>query len=123
MRRAIAHSLLVTFSLLLIAPLFAPDAEANLPACCRRAGKHHCIMGAMQLPGSKDTGLTSISQKCPCLPESTGAIHSAKYMPEAGQRYYAEVVFHPGYAPQTSARSRMSLLRSHQRRGPPSPLV
>ena len=103
MRRAIAHSLLVTFSLLLIAPLFAPDAEANLPACCRRAGKHHCMMRS--------------------LPESTGAVHSVKYIPEAGQRFYAEVLFHPGYVPHTSARSRMSFLRSHQRRGPPSPLA
>ena len=123
MRRAIAHSLLVTFSLLLIAPLFAPDAEANLPACCRRAGKHHCMMRSVETSGSKEAGFTLVHEKCPCLPESTGAVHSVKYIPEAGQRFYAEVLFHPGYVPHTSARSRMSFLRSHQRRGPPSPLA
>jgi hypothetical protein len=47
-RRAIAFSLMVLFSLTLIAPLFAPDADANLPACCRRNGKHHCMMRMME---------------------------------------------------------------------------
>ena len=127
MRRAIAHSLLVIFSFLLMAPLFAPDAEANLPACCRKAGKHHCMMRGMETgmetSGSKQAGFTSVHEKCPCLPGSTGALHSVKYLPEAGQRFYVEVFFHPAYSPQTSARSRISLLRSHQKRGPPSPLV
>jgi hypothetical protein len=123
MRRAIAHSLLVTFSLLLIAPLFAPDAEANLPACCRRAGKHHCMMRSVETSGSKEAGFTSVHEKCPCLPESTGAVHSVKYIPEAGQRFYTEVLFHPGYAPHTAARSRIAFLRSHQKRGPPSHLA
>jgi hypothetical protein len=119
MRRSIAHSLLMIFSLLLMAPLFAPDTEASLPACCRRNGKHHCMMRGMEQSSSKEPGFTSVHEKCPCLPESTGAVHAAKFIPEAGQHFYAEVVFHPASAPQTEARSRVSFLRSHQKRGPP----
>jgi hypothetical protein len=123
MRRAVAHSLLMIFGWMLIAPLFAPDADAGLPACCRRNGKHHCIMSRMGQTGGNEKGFTSVSEKCPCLPAITGAVHAAKYMPVSGQRFYAEVTFLPAYAPQTSPSFGISFLRGHQKRGPPSPLV
>jgi hypothetical protein len=123
MRRAVAHTLLMIFSWMLIAPLFAWDADAGLPACCRRNGKHHCTMSRMGQAGGNEKGFTSVSEKCPCLPAITCAVHAAKYMPVAGQRFYAEVTFHPVYAPQTSARFGISFLRGHQKRGPPSLLV
>jgi hypothetical protein len=44
MRRAITISLMMLSSWTLIAPPFAPDADANLSACCRRNGTHHCMM-------------------------------------------------------------------------------
>jgi len=120
MRRAITLSLLMVFSWMLVAPLFAPDAEASLPACCRRHGKHHCMMGQV---GGNEKGFTSVSEKCPCGPAGTCAVHVVNYMPAVGQHFYAEAVFHPAYAPQTSARFRISFFRSHQKRGPPSPLA
>jgi hypothetical protein len=45
MRRVCASLLLPVFSLPLIAPALAsaPD-DSQLPACCRRDGKHHCAM-------------------------------------------------------------------------------
>lgn len=119
MRRSIALSLLMIFSWLLIAPLLCPDAEASLPACCRRNGKHRCMMQAMDRGEGGATGFTSISEKCPCLLDSTGAIHSVKFEPRTAAQFYAELVFHPAYSPQTEARFRVSFLRSHQRRGPP----
>ncbi len=115
--------MLMLFGWLLTAPLFAPDAEANLPACCRRNGKHHCMMQLMERYGAKDIGFTSVSEKCPSIPTSTGAVHAPTSKPEAGERFYAEVVFHPACAPQTEACSRIPFLRSHQKRGPPSPLA
>ena len=123
MRRAIAHSLLMIFSWMLIAPLLAPDAGANLPACCRRNGKHHCMMGGMEQSGGKEAGFSTVHKKCPCLPQSTGAVHAAEFVHKTGEQFYAEAAFHPAYAPQTDARSRLSLLRGHQKRGPPSPLA
>jgi hypothetical protein len=123
MRRAIAHSLLMIFSWMLVAPLFAQNFEANLPACCRRAGKHHCMMRGMEQAGSEEAGFASVQEKCPCLPESTGAVHAAKFMPGAGPRLCDEVGFHPAYALQMSAHFRILFFRDHQKRGPPSPLA
>jgi hypothetical protein len=44
-RRAPAISLLLAISFTLIAPLLASSQpDSDLPACCRRDGKHHCSM-------------------------------------------------------------------------------
>jgi hypothetical protein len=44
-RRALAAVLLVLFSFSLIpSSAFASDPESRLPACCRRNGKHHCVI-------------------------------------------------------------------------------
>jgi len=123
MRRSIAVALMMLFSWMLIAPLFAPDAEVSLPACCRRNGKHHCMMRMMERLSGKETGFTSVSEKCPCWPVSTCAVHSPTFKHEAGVRFYAGTVFHPAYAPQTEAQSQFASLRSHQKRGPPTPLA
>jgi hypothetical protein len=122
-RRAIAFSLMVLFSLTLIAPLFAPDADANLPACCRRNGKHHCMMRMMERTAGNQRGFTTITEKCPCGPASACAVHSPTYKPKAREEFYAEVVRHPARAPQTEALYRISFLRSRQKRGPPTPLA
>jgi len=108
------------FSWMLIAPLLAHDADSNLPACCRRNGKHHCMMQKMQRPGSKETGFASVSEKCPCFPASTCAAHSTKCKAEAHKQFYAYVVSYPARSTRTEAHSRISSLRSHQRRGPPT---
>jgi len=44
LRHLSAILLLIVFSLSPIAPLLGADDDSNLPACCRRAGKHHCSM-------------------------------------------------------------------------------
>ena len=121
MRRAPAHLLLLFFSWMLIAPLFAQNPEANLPACCRKNGKHHCMMRSMARSIQKGAGFASIAEKCPCLPPSTAAAHSIKFAIQARPRFNAEAAFHPAWARQTESRSRILLLGSHQKRGPPSP--
>jgi hypothetical protein len=44
MRRSVAILLALMFSWILILPAFAGSAESNLRACCRKDGKHHCMM-------------------------------------------------------------------------------
>jgi hypothetical protein len=44
LRHLSAILLLIVFSLSPIAPLLGADDDSNLPACCRRGGKHHCSM-------------------------------------------------------------------------------
>lgn len=68
MRRAFAVLLLALFSFPLIAPaLSTSDRQSTLPACCRRDGKHHCEMMAMQL----DEATPSLkSAPCTLFPRS-----------------------------------------------------
>ena len=44
MRRALASLLVAIFGFLTTAPAIFADDASNLPACCRRFGKHHCLM-------------------------------------------------------------------------------
>lgn len=46
MRRFLASLLLVLISFSLVSPVLAATAKPDLPACCLRNGKHHCMMGA-----------------------------------------------------------------------------
>ncbi|MGA3264756.1 MAG: hypothetical protein ABSC47_12010 [Terracidiphilus sp.] len=123
MRRIIALALTMIFSCMLIAPLFGPDADANLPPCCRRNGKHHCMMRAMERLSGKRKGFSSVSEKCPCLPASTCAVYSPTYDSKAAQQFCAEVVRHPACVAQTETRYQLCFLRGHPKRGPPSPLA
>jgi hypothetical protein len=123
MRRMIALSLLMIFSWMLIAPFFAPDAEASLPPCCRRHGKHHCSMRMMGQMPSNQTGFTTVTEKCPYQTASTCAAHAPTIAAEGGRRFYAEIVRHPACVAQTESLFRISFHRSHQKRSPPTPLV
>lgn len=123
LRRPIALSLLAWFSWMLILPMFAPDAEANLPPCCRRNGKHHCMMRMMQRPSGHEKRLGTASEKCPYLPVSTCAVYSQTFKPECGEIASIEVVRPVPSAPQQESLRSAFLLRSHQKRGPPAPLV
>jgi hypothetical protein len=123
MRRAIANSLLLIFSWMLFAPLVAQNSDASLPACCRKNGKHHCMMRGMQRLGGKGIGLASVSEKCPCPPDSTGAIHSAKFLPGAAGHFHSTVVCQAACVPQPTVSFRVSFLRGHPKRGPPAPLA
>jgi hypothetical protein len=123
MRRTIALALTALFCWTLIAPVFWPGADANLPPCCRRNGKHHCMMRMMGQLGGKGKGFTSVSEKCPCEPASTCAVYSPVFKPEAGKPFYTQVVRRPAPAPRTEVLYRIAFLRSHPKRGPPTPLA
>ena len=119
MRRVIAISLMMLFSWTLIAPLFAFDADAKLPACCRRNGKHHCMMRMVEQRSGRQKGFTSVSERCPCFPAAICVVFSPIAKLEAGGQFYADIDRHPVLAPLTEALYRISSLRSHHKRGPP----
>ncbi|MGD0786524.1 MAG: hypothetical protein ABR898_00980 [Terracidiphilus sp.] len=123
MRRTIALALTVIFCFTLIAPIFGPGADANLPPCCRRNGKHRCMMRGMEQFSSDQKGFTSVSEKCPCPPAATCAVHSPVFKPEAGSRFCAQAPRHSVLALRTDALRDISFLRSHPKRGPPAPLA
>jgi hypothetical protein len=123
MRRSIALALMMLFGWTLVAPLLAADAGANLPACCRKNGKHHCIMNVMGQPGAKQSGPTTVAAKCPFCPLNACTAHSPTYKPVAAQAFPTRTIFHPARAPLTENSSQSSFLRGHPKRGPPTPLV
>jgi hypothetical protein len=125
MRRAPAILLVFLFSFSLIGPALFVDAESDLPACCRRDGKHHCGMAGDMAAAMADAPLSgpaadALRLKCPFYP--IGAT-----LPEIGP---ALVVASPGTglsvvhqipdAAQAKDGYRISHFDSHRKRGPPA---
>jgi hypothetical protein len=61
MRRVLASLLLAIISLSLLTPVLLANASSELPACCRRFGKHHCSMPSSPSPA----GGVAINASCP----------------------------------------------------------
>jgi hypothetical protein len=123
MRRAPALFLIALFSVSLIAPaLFASDPYANLPACCRRDGKHHCAMIAAMIAGASGPALKTgtcadfpLAKLGPAAPTSGFASSAAGICGlEAAHRgldTHAQPFDHSSYS------------RAGQKRGPPVTLA
>jgi hypothetical protein len=123
MRRVPAILLVFLFSFSLIAPALFRDAESNLPACCRRDGKHHCGMMDRDMAETPSSGpaIDSFRVRCPFFPND-GAM-----VPECGPALLAacqtagvSVVSQIADRAQAEAGYRISLNRSHHKRGPPT---
>ena len=117
MRRRFAILLLALFSFSLLSPAFGGDSEANLPACCRRSGKHHCSMGA----DAPRSGVAfTANGKCPNYPGiaffSGGSI--------AGNVTRTSSVVANSWQALLPAPARVSLhsprAGAHHKRGPPT---
>ena len=119
MRRLLASALVLAFFSPLVAPAFTASInEADLPACCRRNGKHHCMMYAMmmgQIPGHP-----VFAEKCPYAPFAHLAIllfHGyPRHQPPAAAARRAVLA---ARIRQAEAGYRISFFRSRQKRGPP----
>lgn len=126
MRRAWAVGLVVLFSYLLIVPAFAsgPD-ESQLPACCRRNGKHHCAMQETETAlGNIPSRFVTVSEKCPYAPLSRCTL----MLPHSCALTAHSTVSNPGRGPAARVRAaeagyRISADRTRQKRGPPGVLA
>jgi hypothetical protein len=120
-RRACAILLLAFFSFPLISPEAFADSDSELPACCRRGGKHHCATMAeahQQQPASAPA--VRAVRQCANFPKAdTVRAFSNTVLLSAAQAFFASVASHPVVQPQTEARQRVSFSRSRQKRGPP----
>jgi hypothetical protein len=118
--------LLLLFSLPLISPVLALAAgtDANLPACCRRNGAHHCIMKLHQADSSgHGTTLSALPQRCPAYPAIATSVRHGDLSFYQASLIFAEVVTYPSIKPQTQACARVALDRSRHKRGPPTHLL
>lgn len=122
MQRVSATLLIVLFSFSLIGPaVFASDEDSKLPACCRRAGHHHCAMQSSQSESSPGPALRT--GRCPIFPV-TRTVPANRTIGLLGTftTVRAGLVSHPASGPQAEAICRISYSRAGQKRGPPSPL-
>ena len=122
MRRSIAILLAMLFSWMLVLPVFAGSVTSNLPACCRKGGKHHCAMGttgASSEAATNERTVSSIGVKCPCFPRSLATGHGSGDAPLNEAAIFAGLVQHPAGSPQSEAGYRISFDRARQKRGPP----
>jgi hypothetical protein len=99
--------------------------QSTLPACCRRAGQHHCQMSpeARALLLHESDGSTRINakpQQCPYRQRSLAATHLQPFTPGAATIHAAFSLHKPSAAAQADCLRRISFDRSRQKRGPPS---
>jgi len=120
MRRLLASALLLAFFSPLIAPVFTASInETELPACCRRNGKHHCMMYRMAM-GLAPWPYRTVQEKCPYAPFAHLSIllfhgYFNHERPAAGT--HSAVL--AARVRQAEAGYRISFFRSRQKRGPP----
>ncbi len=128
LRKLIAIALLAVFGLPSAPSLFAVTtrSESSTPACCRRTGKHHCMMSMAERSGllSDQSGFSAPLERCPYNPPALLSIHhSVGFVPPSGHAIYAGLVSHPSGVVQTECKRRISLDRARGKRGPPVSLL
>ena len=124
LRKMISILLLAFFGLPFVSPLFAATAksESNLPACCRRNGKHHCMMGMADRShvASNKPEFRAPLKKCPFYPASLQASQHSDFGLTVSSSVFGEVISHPAVYAQTESKWRIARERSRHKRGPPS---
>lgn len=123
MRRLAATVLAGFFGFAPIGPALFADADSNLPACCRRDGKHHCAMLGMPDAQAAPSGaaVTAWGDRCPCFPTAWAFPPDTQTaLPADSQLAFAWVLKHPAVQAQAEADHRISFNRSRQERGPPT---
>jgi hypothetical protein len=125
-RRVLSFILLLLFSFPLISPVLALTAssDANLPACCRRNGAHHCARTAHAADSSvTGTNLSATPQHCPAYPAVLTSARHGDLSFHATSLIFAGIISHPTVRAQTQPRTRVALDISPQKRGPPTNLL
>jgi len=106
--------LLGLFGFGLVAPaITAAEADAKLPACCRRDGRHHCA-----LPSDAAPAVQAICPEYP-KPGATPA-HSKPAGIRPADVAFAPVVVRPASRLQTETLSHLRIESTLVQRGPPA---
>jgi hypothetical protein len=122
-RRLLALSLLLLFSFPLVSPLLAlsTNSNANLPACCRRNGTHHCQMKMLRSKTSAhQTTISTLSTKCPFYPRPATLVRHNDARLRASARQLAYSVNHATIKAPPRTHIRIALDTAWQKRGPPA---
>ncbi len=122
MRRVLAILLLAAFGLPAVAPLLAQEqgAEINLPACCRRAGSHHCMGGSSM----RDPNTPTVSVRCRSFPQPSAIAPHLKLSATISAQPAVKLPLTLETAPaRAETQRRISRERSRHKRGPPAALL
>ncbi len=122
-RKLLSILLLATFALPLLAaiPALASTPESRLPACCRRAGEHKCMLSAEQIAALEHgQHFTTPKSTCPMFPKAVAPAHSETYALTPSAAFFAGVSSHPAQFQQVEAWARVALEGARHKRGPPS---
>jgi hypothetical protein len=123
MRRGLTVFVLAVLCFPLIAPLLRADAAPELPACCRRGGKHHCAMMDLAAGSSSGQALGSLRSKCPLFPATVGVASAAKIvLLAAAPQTIAPQGFRRTIAFPDRSPLRLALRGPVRKRGPPASL-
>jgi hypothetical protein len=125
LRKFLAITLLAVFGLPFVSPLLAMTArsEANLPACCRKHGKHHCMMSAVERDGLNDgtPAFTAPLERCPYAPAAIlGTHHPSKLASLSWQMIHADFATYAVGDADTRSKLHIACDRTHCKRGPPA---
>ena len=115
-RWSVACGLLYVFCALSISPLVFPS---DLPACCRRDGKHQCSMTQTREPSTEGSGFAAVARKCPLFPKLAPGTHGIQLYPFATRALCEGIVNQAAAAAQAEIGHRASSARAHHKRGPP----
>lgn len=118
MKRLVGALLILLISFPLIGAAFA-DFDSNIPACCRKTGKHACELARHRHGG---TGPQLAADRCGQFPGSRAVPAAAKLtgVTLATRAYHVLLASQPARQAQTQALSHISYSHAGQKRGPPS---
>jgi hypothetical protein len=68
LQRILAILLTAVFSLPLISPLLSASPDQQLPACCRKDGKHACAMRKAAPAPANGPAVSAVKPACPLYP-------------------------------------------------------
>jgi len=104
-----------------IAATLLASGAAALPACCRRDGKHRCMRRAdLRIERGPAPSISGTEAKCLQFPQTMGVMIHGPIGLSVSAAVFAEIISHPAVAPQTLSNYCVSLVRWHQKRGPPT---
>jgi len=121
MRRALAITLLAIFGWMPMAAIFAPGAEASLPPCCRRHGRHHCAMQRLLARCGRPDGPPAFEERCPYAGRHGAAAQMRLPRPERAAHVVTTAVEEAAQAAEIAAWRESVFCESSPQRGPPKP--
>jgi hypothetical protein len=119
-RRIVAAGLLCLLGQGWMAALLVSAPQSNLPACCRRNGKHHCGMSQAAGPAAYDSSYAAAAPTCPLYPKTVPkALGGVQLFPFHAQRFLERIAAQKSPASPAVIQYLVSYTPAHPKRGPP----